>query len=48
MGETTLRQALAEYQSVYLPARNLAARTRRDYLDDLDDLVGFLEDKAYS
>ena len=46
MGETTLRQAQEKYQSVYLPARNLAARTRREYLDDLQDLVGFLEDKA--
>ena len=46
MGETTLRQALEEYQSVYLPARNLAARTRREYLDDLDDLVGFLENNS--
>lgn len=28
MGEITFQQALEEYKTVYMPARNLAARTR--------------------
>jgi site-specific recombinase XerD len=43
MGEITLREALEEYKKVYLPARNLADRTRIEYINDLVDLVEFLE-----
>jgi site-specific recombinase XerD len=43
MGEITLREAFEEYKSVYLPARNLAERTRVEYANDLVDLVEFLE-----
>lgn len=46
MGEKSLQEAVEEYRTVHLPARNLATRTRREYLDDIDDLVGFLEDVA--
>jgi site-specific recombinase XerD len=43
MGEITLGQGIEEYKNVYLPARNLAERTRQEYLNDLDHLVRFLE-----
>jgi len=43
MGETTLRQALGEFQAVYMPLRNYAPRTRIEYINDLEDLMQFLE-----
>jgi len=43
MTDLTLKQALEAYQTVYMPSRNLAPRTRREYLNDLHDLVSFLE-----
>jgi site-specific recombinase XerD len=43
MGEITLREAFEEYKNIYLPARNLAERTREEYTNDLVDLVEFLE-----
>jgi site-specific recombinase XerD len=43
MGEITIREAIEEYKHVYLPARNLAERTREEYTNDLKDLVEFLE-----
>ena len=39
---TTLEQALALFETVGMPARNLPARTRREYRNDLADLVAFL------
>jgi hypothetical protein len=42
MGETTLIKALEEFKMVYLPARNLAARTQEEYANDLKDLFAFL------
>ncbi|MEM2111790.1 MAG: tyrosine-type recombinase/integrase [Candidatus Bathyarchaeia archaeon] len=45
MGEMTLREALEEYQSVYLAARNYSKKTRADYGHDVLELVEFL-DKA--
>jgi integrase/recombinase XerC len=39
----TLRDALARYQRVHMPARNYAPKTRRSYADDLADLVAHLE-----
>jgi site-specific recombinase XerD len=43
MGEITIREAIEEYEKIYLPARNLAERTRIEYANDLIDLVVFLE-----
>src|SRR6266540_5891985 len=43
MGEITLRKALDDYKTVYMPYRNFAERTREEYLNDLEDLVRFLE-----
>jgi integrase/recombinase XerD len=34
--------ALTEYKDTFLPARNLADRTRREYITDVSDLVTFL------
>lgn len=41
--DLTLREALDAYVTLYMPSRKLAERTRREYLNDLKDLVGFLE-----
>lgn len=43
MTDLTLQEALEAYQTVYMPSRNLAPRTRREYLNDLHDLTSFLE-----
>ena len=40
----TLREALEEYKSIYMPSRNLAERTRIEYVNDLLDLVNSLEE----
>lgn len=42
MGEITFQQALEEFKSIYLPARNYAARTRKEYANDLGELTEFL------
>ena len=42
MGETTLQQALEEFKTVYMPARNLAARTRIEYANDLKAFIDYL------
>jgi hypothetical protein len=39
MGETTLSQALEEFKTVYMPARNLAATTRIEYANDLKTFI---------
>lgn len=39
----TIQKALDEFKTVYLPARNYAARTRIEYAHDLDELILFLE-----
>ena len=39
----TLQEALDEYKNVYMAYRNFAERTREEYLNDLEDLAGFLE-----
>ncbi len=39
----TLTQALAQFETIGMPARNLAARTRHEYARDLRDLVAYLE-----
>ncbi len=42
MGDTTIQQALADYQSVYMAYRNFADRTRVEYRHDLHDFVRHL------
>lgn len=42
MGEMTLQQALNVFKTTYMPARNLAPRTRTEYANDLKDLIKFL------
>jgi integrase/recombinase XerD len=42
MGEITLSQALEEFKTVYMPARNLAVRTRVEYANDLKGLIDYL------
>ena len=39
----TLAQALAQFETIGMPARNLAARTRREYSRDLWDVLSYLE-----
>ena len=43
MEEITLNQALDEYKEIYMAYRNFADRTRVEYINDLDGLIGFLE-----
>jgi integrase/recombinase XerD len=43
MGDITLRKALDDYKIVYMASRNFAERTREEYLNDLEDLIQFLE-----
>jgi site-specific recombinase XerD len=38
----TLAQALAQFETIGMPARNLAARTRHEYGRDLRDLLSYL------
>jgi site-specific recombinase XerD len=42
MGEVTLKQTLDEFKTVYMPSRNYAPRTREEYLNDVEELVEFL------
>lgn len=42
----TLQAALQQYQELYLASRNLAPRTRREYVNDLKDLIAFLGAKC--
>lgn len=43
MGEITLRKALDDYKTVYMPYRNFAERTRVEYQNDLTAFLEFLE-----
>src|SRR5687768_17435057 len=43
MGEITIKKALFDYKTVYMPYRNFADRTRGEYLNDLEDFVDVLE-----
>src|SRR5215211_4866091 len=43
MGNITLRKALDDYKSIYMPYRNFADRTRVEYQNDLVGFIGFLE-----
>jgi len=42
-GEVTLNQALTHYETVYMPARNYAAKTRVNYRNDIAGLIEFLQ-----
>lgn len=42
----TLTESLDQYQSIFLTSRNLAQRSRKEYLTDLRDLVDFLTDRS--
>jgi integrase/recombinase XerD len=42
MGEITVRKALDDYRTVYMPYRNFAERTRVEYQNDLEDFIRFL------
>lgn len=42
----TVRHAVALFEVVGMPARNLAARTRGEYANDLHDLVKFLDSRG--
>lgn len=42
----TLAQALAQFETIGMPARNLAVRARREYARDLRDLLGYLEQQG--
>ena len=46
MGEITIQKALDDYKSLYMPYRNFADRTREEYQNDLEDFVGFLEQRG--
>ena len=48
MGEMTLRQALNAFRTVYLAFRNYASRRREEYINDLEDLIDFLEKSGIS
>ena len=39
----TLAQALAQFETIGMPARNLAVRTRREYSRDLREVLSYLE-----
>lgn len=43
MGDISIRKALDDYKTVYMPYRNFAERTREEYLNDLEGFLGFLE-----
>lgn len=43
MGDITLRQALDDYEKIYMASRNFAQRTRIEYMNDLEDMIRFLE-----
>src|SRR6266511_1125973 len=42
MGDITLKKALDDYKTVYMPYRNFAERTRVEYMNDIEGLVEFL------
>jgi integrase/recombinase XerD len=48
MGEITIRKTLDDYKTVYMPYRNFANRTREEYQNDLEDFVGFIEQRGVS
>lgn len=45
--DQTLEEALHQYQEQYLAARNLAPRTRREYANDIGDMIAFIKTKLF-
>ena len=45
-GKVTLDQGLAHYETIYMPARNFAAKTRVNYRNDIADLLQFLKKRG--
>lgn len=43
---TTLKQGLALFETVGMPARNLSTRTREEYHNDLSDVMAFLDERG--
>jgi integrase/recombinase XerD len=43
MGDITLKKALDDYRTVYMPYRNFAERTREEYLNDLEGFIKFAQ-----
>jgi site-specific recombinase XerD len=43
----SLQEALKQYQEILLASRNLAPRTRTEYVNDLEDLIDFLETRCF-
>jgi integrase/recombinase XerD len=48
MGEVTLRKALDDYKTIYMPYRNFADRTRVEYQNDLEAFIEFLAQSGIS
>jgi site-specific recombinase XerD len=48
MGEVTLKKALDDYKTIYMPYRNFADRTRVEYQNDLEAFIGFLGQSGLS
>jgi site-specific recombinase XerD len=46
VGNTSLDEALREFELVFMPSRNWSAKTRRSYHFDLTDLVTFLRHRG--
>jgi integrase/recombinase XerD len=43
MGDINLKQAVGEYKDIYLAYRNFAPRTRVEYVNDIEDMVKYLD-----
>lgn|SRR5574341_298784 len=43
MGGITLREGLEFYEDIYIASRNFSQRTRVEYINDLENLIRFLE-----
>src|SRR5512133_313850 len=48
MGDITLKKALDDYKTIYMPYRNFAERTREEYINDLEDFIDFAEKSGAS
>ncbi len=43
MGDISLKQAVEEYKDIYMAYRNFAPRTRVEYVNDIQDMVKYLD-----
>jgi site-specific recombinase XerD len=48
VGDITLKKALEEYSTIYMPYRNFAERTREEHQNDLKDFIKFAEKSGIS